>query len=377
MFLFKLPVKILLLVLAATAATILWQRAQLAALALVHVNPVPETKALVGEQRYAEAATYLDFFMAYAYVQDNPEAQALHADIQAKRNDRSYQAEKLYDGLIKGTSDEVIGQTAGVLTDFFVIGDIRDLVYQGTKALNGEEVDEVLVALATVGVVASTAQAVSSVATVSTVGAAAPTVAASTAVKGGSVILKVARKLGKLPAWLTKAIIAGADTVKKTKKLDSVTELFGDVFSLAKIKGGVTLLDKTTDAASLRKMARAADLYGDQTPTLYRMGGDTFLTMAQKTAELGADTIKLAATFGQNGLKLLDNIGALKFVKYTARGSKMIYKGDIINLLARLLSLIPEFILYLLMAAATVVWLPWKYLSSLIARLGMPVGYKH
>ncbi len=377
MFFFKLPVKILLLVLAATAATILWQRAQLAALALVHVNPVPETKALVGEQRYAEAATYLDFFMAYAYVQDNPEAQALHADIQAKRNDRSYQAEKLYDGLIKGTSDEVIGQTAGVLTDFFVIGDIRDLVYQGTKALNGEEVDEVLVALATVGVVASTAQAVSSVATVSTAGAAAPTVAASTAVKGGSVILKVARKLGKLPAWLTKAIIAGADTVKKTKKLDSVTELFGDVFSLAKIKGGVTLLDKTTDAASLRKMARAADLYGDQTPTLYRMGGDTFLTMAQKTAELGADTIKLAATFGQNGLKLLDNIGALKFVKYTARGSKMIYKGDIINLLARLLSLIPEFILYLLMAAATVVWLPWKYLSSLIARLGMPVGYKH
>lgn len=377
MFFFKLPVKILLLVLAATAATILWQRAQLAALALVHVNPVPETKALVGEQRYAEAATYLDFFMAYAYVQDNPEAQALHADILAKRNDMSYQAEKLYDGLIKGTSDEVIGQTAGVLTDFFVIGDIRDLVYQGTKALNGEEVDEVLVALATVGVVASTAQAVSSVATVSTVGAAAPTVAASTAVKGGSVILKVARKLGKLPAWLTKAIIAGADTVKKTKKLDSVTELFGDVFSLAKIKGGVTLLDKTTDAASLRKMARAADLYGDQTPTLYRMGGDTFLTMAQKTAELGADTIKLAATFGQNGLKLLDNIGALKFVKYTARGSKMIYKGDIINLLARLLSLIPEFILYLLMAAATVVWLPWKYLSSLIARLGMPVGYKH
>ncbi len=185
MFFFKLPVKLLLLVLAATAATILWQRAQLAALALVHINPVPETKALVAEQRYAEAATYLDFFMAYEYVQDDPEAQALQAEIQAKRNDMSYQAEKLYDGLIKGTSDEVIGQTAGVLTDFFVIGDIRDLVQQGTKALKDEEVDEVIVALATVGVVASTAQAVSTVATVSTAGAAAPTVAASTAVKGG------------------------------------------------------------------------------------------------------------------------------------------------------------------------------------------------
>ncbi len=372
MFFFKLPIKLLLLVLAATAATILWQRAQLAALALVHVNPVPETKAMVAEQRYAEAATYLDFFMAYEYVQDDPEAQALQAEIQAKRSDMSYQAEKLYDGLIKGTSDEVIGQTAGVLTDFFVIGDIRDLVQQGTKALKDEEVDEVIVALATVGVVASTAQAVSTVATVGTGGAAAPTVAASTAVKGGSIILKVARKLGKLPAWLTKAIVAGADTVKKTKKLDSVTELFGDVFSLAKIKGGVTLLDKTTDAASLRKMARAADLYGDQTTTLYRLGGGTFLTLAQKTGELGADTIKLAATYGQNGLTLLDKIGAIKFVKYTARGSKMIYKGDIINLMARLLSLIPEFILYLLMAAATVVWLPLGKIGGFVMRLRSP-----
>ncbi len=154
--------------------------------------------------------------------------------------------------------------------------------------------------------------------------------------------------------------------------MDSVTELFGDVFSLAKIKGGVTLLDKTTDAASLRKMARAADLYGDQTTTLYRLGGGTFLTLAQKTGELGADTIKLAATYGQNGLKLLDKIGAIKFVKYTARGSKMIYKGDIINLMARLLSLIPEFILYLLMAAATVVWLPLGKIGGFVMRLRSP-----
>ncbi|MGB8146584.1 MAG: hypothetical protein WCF05_15650 [Chromatiaceae bacterium] len=190
MFLFKLPFKIGLLILAAIAAGVLWQQEQLAALALVHVNPVPETRALVAEQRYAEAGDYLDFFMAYEYVSQDPEAVTLLAEIQAVRDSVGYQAQKLADGLWTGTSDEVVGQAAGVITDLFVIGDLRDLAQQGSHWYQDEEVDEVLTALATLGVAASTAQALSTVATVGTGGAAAPTVAGSTAAKGGVVLLK-------------------------------------------------------------------------------------------------------------------------------------------------------------------------------------------
>lgn len=237
MFFFKLPIKITLMVLAAIAAGILWQQDRLAVLALVHLDPVPETRSLVAEKRYAEAAAYLDFFMAYDYVSHDPPAQALQAEIEAIRNDKGYQAEKLYEGLVRGTSDEVIGQTAGVITDFFVIGDIRDLVNQGTKWAQGEEVDEVLIALASIGVVASAAQAITATATVGTGGAAAPTVAATTAVKGGSVMLKIARKLGQWPSWLTKAILEGADTVKKSKKLDAVADLFLGYLQFGKGQG--------------------------------------------------------------------------------------------------------------------------------------------
>ena len=360
-----LPIRIGLLILAIIAAGILWNQTQLTVLALAQINPVPETQRLVSEERYAEAASYLDFFLAYDYVRDNPEAKKLEAEIAAIRRHPVYQAQKFSDGIVDGTSDELVGHLAGVTTDFFVIGDLRDLAKQGTHWLRGDEVDEILTALAAIGVAASTTQVVSTVATAGSGGAAAPAVGASTAVKGATIILKIARKLGKLPTWLPKWIPEAADTVKKTQKQDTVTDLFGDVYSLAKIKGGIILLEKTTDAASLKRVVRVADTFGDQTVTLYRLGGDTFLDVAQKARDLGTDTIKLAATYGQEGLRVLDKVGAINFVKYTARGSKMAYKGDVFQILARLLALLPQWLLAMLVALGAWVWLPWQALIRL------------
>ncbi|MFZ1539072.1 MAG: hypothetical protein WAT23_17040 [Chromatiaceae bacterium] len=365
MFLFKFPAKFGLLFLAALAAGVLWQQEQLTALALVHINPLPETRSLMAEQRYAEAGDYLDFFMTYDYVNQDSEALALQAEIQEVRQGVGYQTQKIADGLWTGTSDEVVGQAAGVISDFFVIGDLRDLAQQGTHWFQDEAVDEVMTALATIGVVASAAQVASTVATVGSGGAAAPSVVATTAAKGGVVILKAARKVGKLPAWLIKAILEGTDTVGKTKKLDGVSELLGDVYSLAKVRGGIALLDKTADVASLKRLAKVADTFGDQTATLYRLGGQAFLDTARQAGTLGVATIKTAATYGPAGLRLLDKIGALKFVKFTTRGSKILYKGDILTLLARMLAALPLWVLYLIVGCGALVWVPWQQLRRL------------
>lgn len=211
----KFIAKITLLIIAAIAIGVLWQRSQLAALALTRIDPVPETRDMIAQEHYAEAADYLGFFMEYPYVQADPDAQALQRDLAAKRDSLSYQAAKLSEGVLSGTSDETIGQLAGVVTDFVVIGDLRDLAKQGLNWINGEETDEVIAALAAIGVVASAAQVVSGISTVGTGGAAAPTVAATTAVKGGTVLLKAARKVGKLPPWLGKTLIKEAEIVKK------------------------------------------------------------------------------------------------------------------------------------------------------------------
>jgi hypothetical protein len=224
---------------------------------------------MVAEERYADTADYLDFLMAYHYVKQDPAARALHAEIESVRGSLSYRAGKLSEGLLKGTSDETIGQAASVVTDIFVIGDIRDLANQVANVVQGEDVDEVVTALASIGLVATGAQLASIGATA---GAAAPTVAASTTAKGGIIIFKSARKLGELPPWLDKAIIKGAKRVKQTKKLDAVTDLFNDVYRVAKTRGGLNLLSETTDAASLRRMAKLADAAAAKpmTPVLLR-----------------------------------------------------------------------------------------------------------
>lgn len=363
----KLIAKLTLLVIAAIAIGVLWQRSQLAALALTRIDPLPETRELVAQERYADALNYLTFFMDYPYVQTNPEAQALQREIEAVRDSLGYQGAKLLEGLLSGTSDEIIGQVAGVVTDFFVIGDLRDLAKQGINWAQGEETDEVIAALATIGIVASAAQVAGTAATVGTAGAAAPSVAAATAVKGGTVMLKAARKLGKLPPWLTKTLIKESKVVKQAGRLDSVAALFDDIYTLAKTPGGRTLLSKTQDAASLQRMADFAKTFGRHSATLYRIGGETVLKSAHRAGELGQDTIKLAATYGRQGLHLLDQVGAIRFVKYSARASKIAYKGDLIRLIAGLLMQIPTWLLSVLAGLGIAAWIPWRWLRNRVA----------
>ncbi|WP_295385602.1 hypothetical protein [uncultured Thiodictyon sp.] len=362
---FKLPFKLALLLLAAVSGGVLWQQGQLAVLALSRIDPVPETREMVAVGHYAEAAGYLDFFMEYDYVNQDPAAQALHAQIEQERGRVAYQAGKLKEGLFDGTSDETIGQAVGVASDLFVIGDLRDLTKQAINWGQGGEVDEVVAALAGIGVAATTAQVVSAMATVGTGGAAAPAAGATTVVKGGVIMLKAAKKLGKFPPWLGKAVLDGAAAVKRSGKLDPVSDLFGNVYTLAKTRGGFELLSHTIDASSLRRMATFTETFGNQSATLYRIGGDQALKVAQRAGDLGVATIKQAATFGQGGLRLLDKLGTFRFIKFSARAGKIAYKGDAIQLLARLLMGLPNWLLYLFVGVGAAVWVPWGWVARL------------
>lgn len=359
----KLSLKLGILLLAAVAAAVLLQQSQIAVLALSRTDPLPDARAMVAEERYAEAADYLCFFMDYEYINQNSEAQALHQEIEKRRGEFDYQAGKLAEGLFAGTSDETIGQVAGVMSDFLVIGDLRDLAVQGGNLAQGEETDKVMVALASLGVIATGAQIASGLGTVATGGAAAPTVAGTTAAKSGLVVLKTARKLGKLPPWLGKTIIKAGKTARETKSLGPVTDLLGDVNMLAKTRGGFMLLSRTRDTVSLKRMATFAEIFSFNSATLYRIGGDLVVNTAQHAGTLGKDTIQLAATFGRSGLRVLDKVGAIKFVKYSARASKMAIKGDIFHLVARLLLGVPNWMLYALVALGAAVWLPFSVLQ--------------
>lgn len=357
----KRVAKLILLLVACVAGGVLWKQAELAVLALGRIDPVPQVQDWVAQGRYAEAAEYLDFFMEYPYVHDDPVAQALAREIARIRESFPYQISKFREGLVEGTSDETLGQVVGVATDFLVVGDVRDLTHQALNWSQGAELDEVVVALSAIGLAATGAQVVSG-------GGATP-------VKGGLVFLKRARKLGQLPPWLGRALVDGVQGARRTGTLEGIGDLFADLYRLSAHAGtahGLRLLRHTQDAASLKRMARFAETFGPQSAILFHMGGEAALRVGARAARLGRDTIKLAATYGLGGLRILDQVGAIRFIKYTSRAGKVAYKGDFTQLLARLASLLPHGLLYLLMGLGAWVWVPWAWFRRGFRRAPIP-----
>lgn len=357
-----LPLKLVLLVLALLAAGVWWQQGQLAVLALQRLDPVPAAEALVAAGRYAQAADYLGFFLGYDYVQADPRAVALQGQIDAVRARPDYQAGKVAEGLWTGTSDEAAGQWAGLLTDLFFIGDLRVLAQQGERAMANEPVDEVLVALAAIGLLASAVQWGTDLAAVGSGGAATPAAAASAAARVSLTGLKTARRLGRLPPWLGDALVDGAQAARRTGKLDEVAPLLADVYRLTRTPGGLELLGRSTDAASLRRLAQVADTFGGQSATLLRIGDTAFLRAAARAPVLGADNIRLATTWGPDGLRALDRLGAVRFIQYSARAGKIAWQGNLWRLLARWLAALPIWLLATLIGLAVLTWVPWGWL---------------
>nr|WP_300311063.1 hypothetical protein [Halomonas sp.] len=360
----RLPLKLTLLLLALVSASIIWQQTQLSLIALQRIDPLPETHNMITEERYAEAADYLGFFMQYDYVSENPDAQLLHQEINDYRGHWRYQLSKLSEGVFQGTSDETIGQAASVASDFIIIGDVRDLANQGINYAQGENVDEIMVALASLGIIASSAQFMSGLGTAATAGAGAPALAGTTIAKSSILTLKAARRLGKLPSWLGEAIIKAAGNAQQSKNLSQLGCMLGNINSLAKTRGGLNLLKNTNNANDLLRAARFTETFGRHSATLYRIGGNTAIDIAQRAGTLGKETILLAATFGQTGLKILDKTGAIKFIKLTSRAIKMAYKGDLAALIAKALLMLPVWLLYVIIALAIWIWMPKGYLRT-------------
>lgn len=357
---YRLIFRLLVTALALLSALVLWQQGQLQVLALQRIDPLPQTHALLAEKRYAEAAEYLGFFMEHDYVQHDPQAQALWQQIDTERRAWHYQAGKVWQGMIEGSSDETAGQVASVLSDLMVIGDLRDLAVQASRYLRDEETDPVIVALSALGVAATGAQLLSGAGTVASAGAASPALAGSTAAKQGIVTLKALRRADSLPPWLGATLVRASRNAASSRNLDEVGEIFQSVQTLGKTPGGLRLLRHSTDAASLHRMARFADHFAPHGATLYRIGGDTALQAGTQLHRLDKSSIQLAATYGQRGLRVLDDMGTLRFVKYSARASKIVWKGDLQQLLSRLLLQLPRWALLALIALGILVWWPTR-----------------
>ena len=348
----KLFYKLSLLCLVLLSATILYQKHTYAYHTLIHVDPLPHTKTLIAAEKYADAQEYLSYFIQFDYVQQMPEAQPLLDKIKEKRTSLSYRSTKIAEGISTGTSDELSGQISAIGSDFFVIGDLRDLAIEGEHYYHDEEVDTVLVSLSTIGLVAT-------VSTFFTFGS-------SSVAKSGVSTLKLGHKSNLIPPWLSRYVVKEANTIRQTKTLSSIKPLFKSLDTLRSevgLKDALKLLSRTSNMKELQGMTKLSKRYGKESLTLVDLSKKKLLTHADSFNQYNKSTVKAASTYGVHGFGQLLKGGEKHFIKTTKQMkayAKVGYKGDIWKVLLSLMKNLSDTMLIVIMSIASLLLLPLR-----------------
>ena len=104
-------------------------------------------------------------------------------------NSMAHNAGSFARGLITGEPDDLVGLAGTALGDFFVFGDIRDAVREGTRLATGQQADQLILGLACVGLAITAG-------TYATLGAGTPA-------RIGLSVVKAAKRTGRLSARMT------------------------------------------------------------------------------------------------------------------------------------------------------------------------------
>jgi len=208
----------------------------------------------------------------------------------ADENSTASVAKRFATGLVTGEADDVASLSGTVAGDLFVFGDIRDLVREGKRLAMGEEADQLVLGLASAGLVVTAATYVS-------VGGATP-------VRAGLSMVKDARKVGRLGAGLTewagrsargvvdapmlqKAVadaslarpgqtISAMKAAFKAEKAGALVRLAKDVGRVgekAGTKGALDVLRIADGPKDVARAARLAESKGSQTRAIVKILG--------------------------------------------------------------------------------------------------------
>jgi hypothetical protein len=208
----------------------------------------------------------------------------------ADENSTVSMARRFATGLVTGEADDVASLSGTVAGDLFVFGDIRDVVREGKRLAMGENVDQLVLGLATVGLAVTAATYVS-------VGGAVP-------VRAGLSMVKDARKVGRLGAGLTEwagrsargvvdapmlqqavatasiarpgQTISAVKAAFKAEKAGALVRLAKDVGRVAEkagTKGALDVLRIADGPKDVARAARLAESKGSQTRAIVKILG--------------------------------------------------------------------------------------------------------
>lgn len=330
----------------AVAALLLWivladhgaRTARLALDALPDLDVPAEIRSLREQGRYGEALILADAGL------EAPDTPARAADI-ARERDRTIEARdswrrRLTDlaagaitGSAAGDSASIEAILGAVAADFFIVGDVRDLVIQASRAARGTETDPVIIALSIAGIATTIAPEIDW----------APSV------------LKIARRMGAMSERFGDWIIAAARR-GDASSLGRTLEDSAAIVRRASPAGAMRLLRHVDGPEDARMIVRFLERSGAQGAAALHATSDAGVSMLRQAESLRAagrldealgleKAVVLAGKKGERGRTFLKSgAGRVLAKPHPLLGVlKGVYKGHAAALLERALRAIDPF----------------------------------
>ncbi len=311
-------------------------RMQLAA--LPGFDYVQEVQSLRAQGRYGEALMVAESGLNDAEGQDRARLIEERAKTLDEQGSYLHKAKAVAMGAVSGQGDSLEALIGAVGADFFVVGDLRDLVIQGGKQMLDGDSDEVVLLLSVVGLVTTLAPELDWVPSV----------------------LKAARKAGAMSVHMAEYVSSAI----KGKRVAELEKVLGDVEKVAKKAspgGAVHLVRLAEEPKDLERIAQFVDKTGEGAFALHVTGKEGAELI--KAGEAGEELVVKAAKKGKAGTAFLRSSAARAMMKpHLVVGLlKGFWKGNAAKLVSRALERLDPGAWWVLplLAAWVVVELGW------------------
>jgi hypothetical protein len=200
----------------------------------------------------------------------------------------SHFAKRFATGLVTGSADDVASLSGTVAGDLFVFGDIRDVVREGKHLATGEEVDRLVLGLATVGPLRAGLSMVKDARKVGRLGEGLTQWAGRSAreVVDAPVLQQAVAKGSVLRPGETISAIKAAFRAEKAGALVRLAKDVGRVGEKAGTRGALDTLRIAQGPKDVARAARLAESKGGQTRAILKVLGRGALLLAAGTFNL-------------------------------------------------------------------------------------------
>ncbi len=285
-------------------------------------NYTPDILKLQSEKKLNEALELTRYVRSHPELPGQEDARLLETTLDGEVNGVLGRIYRVSRGVVMGQGESLEEMVGAVGSDFFIVGDIRDLIIQAGKALSGNDPDPVVAGLAALGL--------------------ATEIPALKEFDVMPAVLKCFRKAGALTERFARFAMGACEEAVKLRKTGKLTELFaqtrvlGRSLGLARTAGLYRYVNTPGDLAT---MAKWVEKDKDGAYLCVRLGGVDGLEALRRLPDgpASAGLLAKAARKGPQGF-----VAMASKLRYGARAVKDYRLGRVQRLIEELAASSPN-----------------------------------